>query len=418
MSRRSLGIVTEWFERGATVVSRMYHQHLSRCFQVHVFARGEGIRQPRSKDDDVHSITWGKHDPINPTYVNKRELVNWLERNGIEVVLFIEQQDWRVIHKLQEALPHVIIGTYVDYYTQATVPLFKMFDFLVCNTQRHYEVFRWHPQCFFVPWGTNLDVFAPATITRPSPGRVVFFHSCGMNPYRKGTELVVKAFAELDGGNPTALVIHTQVALAKYLDEKAMNIIERSDRITVHERTVPAPGLYSLGDVYVYPTRLEGLGLTVIEALASGLPVIASDNEPMNEFVEHGVTGYLVPVSRYVARADGYYWPESLVEIGAVAEAMRHYQGQHERVTELREATLAQARRSYDWSARTEICEIFGNARRLRHELVDDETAGAYQQWLNTNLNHTSTLAKRLVWQILPGPVRSLLRPTKNITRL
>ena len=118
-----------------------------------------------------------------------------------------------------------------------------------------------------------------------------------------------------------------------------------------------------------------------------------------------------------MARTDGYYWPENLVEMGAVAEAMRHYQGQHERVTELREATLAQARRSYDWSARTEICEIFGNARRLRHELADDETAGAYQQWLNTNLNHTSTLAKRLVWQILPGPVRSLLRPTKNITR-
>jgi len=57
--------------------------------------------------------------------------------------------------------------------------------------------------------------------------------------------------------------------------------------------------LYYLGDVYVYPTTLDGLGLTVYEALASGLPVIATDVAPMNEIITED-NGKLVKVSSLV----------------------------------------------------------------------------------------------------------------------
>ena len=67
-------------------------------------------------------------------------------------------------------------------------------------------------------------------------------------------------------------------------------------RIEFIEKTVSAPGLYFRGDVYLYPTRLEGIGLTICEALASGLPVITTNDAPMNEFVIDGETGYLVDV--------------------------------------------------------------------------------------------------------------------------
>ena len=71
--------------------------------------------------------------------------------------------------------------------------------------------------------------------------------------------------------------------------------------------TVAAPGLYHLGDIYVYPSILDGLGLTVAEALSCGLPCIVPDNAPMNEFIQSGINGRIADVEYLYARSDGYF---------------------------------------------------------------------------------------------------------------
>ena len=48
-------------------------------------------------------------------------------------------------------------------------------------------------------------------------------------------------------------------------------------------------------DVYLQPSRFEGLCITAIEAMASGLPVVASEVGGLTESVVHGETGFLVP---------------------------------------------------------------------------------------------------------------------------
>jgi D-inositol-3-phosphate glycosyltransferase len=55
--------------------------------------------------------------------------------------------------------------------------------------------------------------------------------------------------------------------------------------------------LYNAADVFVSPSDSiqETFGLTIIEAMASGLPVIASDWSGYRDTVEHGSTGFLVP---------------------------------------------------------------------------------------------------------------------------
>lgn len=50
---------------------------------------------------------------------------------------------------------------------------------------------------------------------------------------------------------------------------------------------------YASSDAFMFPSTTETLGLVILEAMASGLPVIAAESGPTNEQVEDGSTGLL-----------------------------------------------------------------------------------------------------------------------------
>jgi L-malate glycosyltransferase len=56
------------------------------------------------------------------------------------------------------------------------------------------------------------------------------------------------------------------------------------------------PELYRSVDVLLMPTVREGMSLAVLEAMASGLPVVASDCSSLPELVHHGKGGFLCPL--------------------------------------------------------------------------------------------------------------------------
>jgi glycosyltransferase involved in cell wall biosynthesis len=68
------------------------------------------------------------------------------------------------------------------------------------------------------------------------------------------------------------------------------------DRVRFAGFTEEIPPLMQLMDIFVLASYREGMPRSIIEAMAAGKPVIASDIRGCREEVVHGVTGFLVPV--------------------------------------------------------------------------------------------------------------------------
>ena len=64
------------------------------------------------------------------------------------------------------------------------------------------------------------------------------------------------------------------------------------------------PDLLRGCDLFVFPSLYEGLGISLIEAMATGRPCIASQAGPIPEVIRHGVDGRLVPPADAQALAD------------------------------------------------------------------------------------------------------------------
>lgn len=349
----NIGFVSTWFERGAAYVTRQYAELLkSSGHQVFIYARGEhfAIGNP---EWDLPNVTWGKK--LYDTSLDFKHFSKWIKENNLQCIFFNEQRDMISIIKMKIFFPELKIGTYIDYYTQTTVDDFKFYDFIICNTKRHYSVFSKFEQSFYVPWGTNIELFS---YTNNIVDKVRFFHSAGMSN-RKGTNVLVQAFIEGSLYKESELIIHTQIPIENLIDCPIDNLEKYN--IKVIHKTVTAPGLYYMGDIYVYPTTLDGLGLTMYEALSSGMPVITTNYAPMNEVVTNDV-GRLVDVEEYKCRWDAYYWPLAFVNKDSLIRAMQYYIDNKEHLKEFRNRARSTAEDKWDWTRRKEdLNAIFEN---------------------------------------------------------
>jgi glycosyltransferase involved in cell wall biosynthesis len=132
------------------------------------------------------------------------------------------------------------------------------------------------------------------------PTRLLFV---GADFARKGGPTLVEAFRS--GLHPNCVLdIVTK-------DESVGRELAGTEGVRVHygltANSEPLRELYAAADLFVFPTRADCLPIAVMEAMAAGLPVIATNVGALREEVEDGVNGLIVPPS----------------DAGAVAEAVR-----------------------------------------------------------------------------------------------
>lgn len=357
-----IGIVSGWHERGQAYVSRAYRDILRPQHEVFVYARGGELFAKGDPNWDGPDIHWGYR--LENCRINKRDFFRWMDAHRIETLFFNEQKYMDIILALRRERPEIKVGSYIDYYREDTLEHFLLYDFLICNTLRHSSVFTFHPQSHYIPWGTDTALFSPRASA--SGSEICFFHSAGFSS-RKGTAMLLDVFCQSDLPSRSRLVIHTQAPIPLWNDTIKQLLSE--DRLEIIHQTIPAPGLYHLGDVYVYPTVLEGLGLTIYEALSCGLPVITTDEAPMNEVVDNQI-GCLVKVKKRHARADGYYWPVAVVDPDHLYQSMLHFISNPEALAEARRAARDRAVECLEWRTRKSIIlDVFENSRLTSPDL-------------------------------------------------
>jgi len=117
----------------------------------------------------------------------------------------------------------------------------------------------------------------------------------------KGVMEFVRAAADVRRDHPKAEFVMVGAPLVSDRDDCWMHVYDLAEELGIAEALFmtgyrkDVPVLLSLFDVFVLPSYREGMPRALLEAMASGVPVVASDIRGCREEVEVGVTGFLVP---------------------------------------------------------------------------------------------------------------------------
>jgi len=126
---------------------------------------------------------------------------------------------------------------------------------------------------------------------------------CRLEPI-KGVEDLVQGFARAAAGTPRLrLLLGGDGPLRDQLLELARRA-GLADRVTIEGAWVSAEEFLPALDLFVLASRNEGMGRALVEAMASGLPVVATAVGGMPEVLEEGRAGLLVPPGDPQAIAD------------------------------------------------------------------------------------------------------------------
>lgn len=159
-----------------------------------------------------------------------------------------------------------------------------------------------------VPNGVDLDRFRPADrggAVRRELGldaEAFVALAIGQISLRKGWDVLAGAMEQIAGRFPR---LHLVLAGRRYSDKPETVAYEQSvrDRLSAampgrahfvgHRDDVPA--LMNAADLLVHSARQEPFGRVLLEAAASGLPIVATNVGGTPEMLEHGVSAWLVP---------------------------------------------------------------------------------------------------------------------------
>ena len=162
---------------------------------------------------------------------------------------------------------------------------------------------------FSVPYLVNHTDFLRLRRPRNTTNRISFMACAALIP-RKGIDVLIKAFQQAAQANPDfSLTIVGDGPEREPLEESVTD--ECRDRITFRG-AIPfteRAKVFGEADVFIHPARHDGWGVVIHEALAAGMPVIATrETGAAYELLEDGSNGFLIDAEDEAGLVERILW--------------------------------------------------------------------------------------------------------------
>jgi len=219
-----------------------------------------------------------------------------------------------------------------------------------------------------VPEGVNSRQFHPYGRQLYRQDRPFRFLSVGKYEQRKSFDETLQAFAQVFGNVPEVeLVIKSNYFIDQ--ETKSQSLQRRISELGLNNVTViwgtvehdQVADLYRSCDVFVFPTKGEGWGFPLIEAAASGMPIITVPYSGHTEFLST-IPDSVVPVDyvlspitcpeyqSYYPDPDNNWGQWARPDVYSIAHAMQHTRANHAILEERALKNSARIRNQFSWT--------------------------------------------------------------------
>lgn len=254
----------------------------------------------------------------------------------IQVQDALLEEEFRLWSVPYQPIPRRLIDKEVAEYEEA--------DLVVAQSSFAYQSFRAkglpEAKLAWISPGVDLETFAPKQ-RKDDVFRVLFLGQIGL---RKGIQYLLQAMSAIRAPK-------VELVIAGSLMDETKAILGRYEGTFRYVGRPVTKGdlrdLYCQASLFVLPTIEDGFGLVINEAMACGVPVIATTNSGGPDLIHDGVTGFVVPIRSPEALAERISFlaqrPQLSAEMGRQARsAIRNYEWTRygERVVALYEKTF------------------------------------------------------------------------------
>jgi glycosyltransferase involved in cell wall biosynthesis len=154
-----------------------------------------------------------------------------------------------------------------------------------------------HPpgRIWYVPNGVNENFFLPRQCADAPSNRLLYV---GTWLDRKGIRYLADAFAALAARSPEVqLTIAGCIIPAEQVKAYFPPQIRNCISVIPFLARDAMPALYATHDIFVFPSLVEGMPLTLLEAMAGAMPVVTTNTCGMSDLIENEANGLLVPAA-------------------------------------------------------------------------------------------------------------------------
>ena len=151
-----------------------------------------------------------------------------------------------------------------------------------------------------VPYGVDSRTYSPPM---KETGGAVRFLFVGAVRQMKGISYLLEAFEKVNPKTAQLEIVGDCLIPERLQHKDASNI--KYFGYLLPEKVIER---YKNADVFVFPSLCDGFGLAALEAMASGLPVICSDNSGVADLIQDGVNGFVVKTGDSEMLKDRIVW--------------------------------------------------------------------------------------------------------------